>query len=232
MRVLFVFTLLAIFYSHCFGQNPVKIAGSMREAMWQGKLGAVIDLDTIADNRDLNGVGPVEFLTGEILIIDGKAFKSSVTSDTSMHVEQTFKIKAPFFVYATVNQWQEVIIPDSVHTIAQLERYLNNISKTMKQPFAFKLSGVVKEATFHVVNLSPGTEVRSPKQSHAGKRNFRLQNEEVQIIGFFSTEHQGVFTHHDSFIHMHLITTDLQKMGHVDQLYIEKDNVNLYLPIK
>jgi len=42
------------------------------------------------------------------------------------------------------------------------------------------------------------------------------------MIGFFSTKHKGVFTHHGSFLHMHLISEDESKMGHLDNLGIEE----------
>jgi len=70
--------------------------------------------------------------------------------------------------------------------------------------------------------------VSSPAEAHQGQTNYYLNNEEVEIVGFFSTEHQGVFTHHDSFLHMHLITKDKSLMGHLDEL--ELDKVTLYLP--
>jgi hypothetical protein len=62
------------------------------------------------------------------------------------------------------------------------------------------------------------------------EKHYNYQNEDAEIIGFFSTEHKGVFTHHDSFLHMHLITKDESKMGHLDELKIGK--MKLYLPKK
>jgi acetolactate decarboxylase len=37
----------------------------------------------------LYGLGTVEYLEGEILIIDGKSYKSMVNSDSTMKVEET-----------------------------------------------------------------------------------------------------------------------------------------------
>jgi acetolactate decarboxylase len=72
--------------------------------------------------------------------------------------------------------------------------------------------------------------VSSPEDAHKGQTNYNLKNEEVVIIGFFSTEHKGVFTHHDSFLHLHLITKDERKMGHLDMA--EFNEMELYLPKK
>ena len=70
----------------------------------------------------------------------------------------------------------------------------------------------------------------SPDEAHQGQTIYKIINEDAEIIGFFSTEHQGVFTHHDSFLHMHLITKDESKMGHLDELAIGE--MKLYLPNK
>lgn len=68
----------------------------------------------------------------------------------------------------------------------------------------------------------------SPKEAHQSQMNYELKNEDVEIIGFFSTEHQGIFTHHDSYLHMHLITKDIKKMGHLDEITF--GDMTLYLP--
>ena len=67
---------------------------------------------------------------------------------------------------------------------------------------------------------------------HQGQTNYMLENSEVEIVGFFSTEHKGIFTHHDSNVHMHLITTDRKKMGHLDKVFFGNGSMKLYLPKK
>ena len=52
--------------------NTVKVVGQMKDVMWKGQLYGNINLDTIANKTNLYGLGPVEYLAGEILIIDGK----------------------------------------------------------------------------------------------------------------------------------------------------------------
>lgn len=209
--------------------HAVKLVGAMKNVMWKGELGGTIYLDTIADKKNLYGLGPVEYLAGEILIIDGKSYQSSAVTDTSMQVEETYHIKAPFFGYANITRWQEQNLPDSIQTIQQLEGYLNAITKTSPRPFLFKLSGVVEQATIHIVNLPKGSTVSSPTEAHAGQVNYPLTDEPADIIGFFSTAHKAIFTHHDTYLHMHLITTDRKKMGHLDKVLL-KAPMQLYLP--
>src|SRR5690606_1445105 len=212
--------------------NEVKIVGEMRNVMWKGQLGGNIDLDTIANKTNLYGLGPVEYLRGEILIIDGRAYKSTVVSDSTMKVEATYDIKAPFFGYANISQWSEEVLPDSVQTIQQLERYLDAITQSSPRPFMFKLSGTVEEAIIHVVNLPEGSKVSSPEEAHQGQVNYELKNEPADIVGFFSTGHRDVFTHHVTYLDMLLITKDLQQMGHLDEVVFEKGAMKLYLPVE
>jgi acetolactate decarboxylase len=138
-------------------------------------------------------------------------------------------MQAPFFGYTHVAQWRQQPLPDSVQSIAQLEAWLLTIAGS-NQTFAFRLKGKVQAATIHVVNLPAGTTVSSPDDAHQGQRRFRLQNLEAEVLGFFSTRHQAVFMHHDSFLHMHLISADKKWMGHVDALLLQPGAIQLLLP--
>lgn len=210
--------------------NTVKVVGAMNNVMWRGQLYGTIDLDTISNKQHLYGLGPVEYLSGELLISDGQSYKSTVLTDTRMKIEETFKAKAPFFVYANVDSWKEHQLPNSIQTIQQLEVYLDQITKTSKRPFAFKLTGIVETATVHLVNLPKGTKVSTPDEAHHGQKNFKLTNEQAEIIGFFSKEYKAIFTHHDTFLHMHLMTVKKEKMGHLDEAMFKKGAMKLYLP--
>ena len=36
------------------------------------------------------------------------------------------------------------------------------------------------------------------------------------MIGFYSTEHRGIFTHADSSVHVHFVSADGRDSGHVE----------------
>ena len=210
--------------------EPVNIVGEMRNVMWKGELEGNIHLDTIANKTHLYGLGPVEYLRGEIVILDGKAYRSSVLSDTTMIVNETYELKAPFFAYTHISSWREQTLPDSVQTIPQLEQFLDKLTQSPIRPFMFKLSGTVEEALIHVVNLPEGSAVSSPEEAHQGQVDYKINDRPSDIVGFFSTAHQTIFTHHDTFLHMHLITADRQMMGHLDDVVFAKGSMKLYLP--
>ncbi|WP_274474312.1 acetolactate decarboxylase [Mangrovimonas aestuarii] len=208
----------------------INIVGAMKNVMWKGELGSSIDLDTISNKKGLYGLGPEVYLTGELLINNGKSYVSKVASDSTMTVEKRFDVSAPFFVHSNVIEWNEIELPNNIKSIEDLEKFIDEKTLDFKRPFTFKLIGQVSNAIIHIQNLPAGTKVSSPKEAHQGQINYGLRNEDAEIIGYFSTEHKGVFTHHDSFLHMHLITADETKMGHLDELEIGK--MKLYLPKK
>lgn len=224
---------LAINYQLLAQSHPasaVKAVGAMKNVMWQGKLYGTINLDTITAKTHLYGLGPVEYLSGEILILDSVSYKSTIVNDSSVVVEQTFQVKAPFFVYANVGKWKEQTLPDTIQNLKQLEAYLDAITKNATRPFAFRLTGIVTSASIHVVNLPKGKEVRNPNDAHTGQKSYNLPEKAVEILGFFSTEHQAIFTHHDTYLHLHLITADKTMMGHLDEVTFKKGAIKLSLP--
>jgi len=232
MKTFSWFPVLLIFFQSSAQsvKSPVKIIGAMKNVMWQGELQGKIFLDTIKEKRHLYGMGPSEFLNAELLIVDGRSYRSSVLTDNTMQVEETYNSKAPFFGYVNIERWMEENIPGKTKTLKELEQYLEVKTRNRSGPFFFRLSGMVSEAKIHIVNLPPGTTVKSPGDAHTGRVFYSLRNEEVDIIGFFSTAHQAVFTHHDTFLHMHLISSDKKKMGHLDELLFDPGKMKLFLP--
>lgn len=229
--LLFCLTTLILSETHAqCGSHEVNIVGQMKDVMWKGQLYGKIHLDTLPDKTHLYGMGPVEGLTGEILINNGRAWKSTVVSENHMKVEETYDLRAPFFAYARIEKWQEMILPDSIRTMINLENHLLHLVPDCPGPFMFKLMGKVETATIHIVNLPPGSKVSSPEDAHRGKISYHLREAESEIVGFFSTRHQGVFTHKNTFLHMHLITADQKKMGHLDEVAFKKGGIKLYLP--
>lgn len=232
-----LFILLILFCFNCKSNtkeqqnntySDVVSVAAMKDVMWKGELYSKIQLDTISPKEGLYGLGPEAYLSGEIVINNGNTYVSRVLSDSTMTVTKNTIAEAPFFVYANVNDWYKTKLPSHIKSIKDLELFIDNKTKDKKRPFAFKLEGGISKATIHIQNLPKGTKVSSPKEAHQGQTNYKLDNEEVEIIGFFSTEHQGVFTHHDSFLHMHLITKDETKMGHLDSVVF--DEMTLLLP--
>ena len=209
--------------------SGVEHSGAMRNVMWKGELYATLKTDTLPDNRHLYGLGPVEGLKGEILILDGITYVSKIENDGSMKVNQEKQVGAPFFVYGRCDEWKQFPLTPSTVALADLEKLLDSISVTFTKPFLFRLTGQFPSAVIHVVNLPDGIKVTNPEMAHTNQSNFQLEKQEAEIVGFFSKEHSGVFIHHDSFVHCHLITSDKKQMGHLDALVIDPGLTTLWI---
>jgi len=209
-------------------ENKVIAVGAMKDVMWKGELEGIIRIDTITPKEGLYGLGPLAGLQGELLINDGELIVSTIEENNRIKVAKNVNASAPFFVYANNLEWQKEQLTKEVRSVKEIETYLNDAKGEYTEPFVFKLKGSISKALIHVQNLPDGTKVTNPKEAHQGQVDVELGPQAVEIIGFYSTRHQRVFTHHDSFIHMHLISDDGLYMGHLDE--VEVKDMSLYLP--
>ena len=81
------------------------------------------------------------------------------------------------------------------------------------------------------INWKDGDTIHNHKKHKESGLNGTLANRRVQIIGFYSTKHKAVFTHHTTNMHMHFKTDDNAIAGHIDDLSFNQ-TVTLKLPKK
>ena len=231
MRKILLF-LLAIFVFSCSTKkttiSEVKWSGAMKNVMKKGELFGTIHLDTISNKKHLYGIGPIEYLAGEITVFDGKSYVSRVNADSTMTVVESYDVKAPFFVYANVENWSPLEVPKTVFDLESLESFLTSLPNSDEKPFAFKMEVEVAETDVHVVNLPKHIKtVSSHEEAHQGQVNYILKDKKANLIGFYSAHHHAVFTHHDTNLHVHLITEDKKDMGHVESITFK--NLKLWI---
>ncbi len=207
---------LTIFTStSLLAQCPTKVqhAGTMRETLKNGKTDAVLNLDTL-EKKGLFGIGPLAKLAGEITVANGEIYVSSVGEDPKHRTLKTDQAGSPFFVYANVRTWT-IIRSQSVNDIVEIDSVLNKttIGGHGDCAFPFVIKGKFEKLKFHVLE-GPG---RKSVFEHHGVKG--------TLIGFFSRNHKGLFTHHDSNIHIHFLSDDKTLAGHVDNVVFLSDNV-------
>lgn len=217
-------------FSSIFAQSSIpSVIGEMKNVMWKGELAGVIKLDTVSTKQNLYGLGPIEYLKGEIMMVDGVTYTSTVVDETKMLVKTKKEVSAPFFAYANISEWSEVEIVSSVKDLQSLEIFLSQYFSTVDMPFFFKLEGLFKNAEIHIVNLPAGTNVKSPQEAHQGQVNYKLSEGNATLLGFFSRKHKAIFTHHDTFMHIHLITAEKDKMGHLEHIDFNPNQMKLFV---
>ena len=101
-------------------ESRIQTVSAMRNVMWKGELEGKMNLDTIQMKDNLYGLGPVEYLQGEILINNGKSYVSKVRNDSTMVVEESSDVKAPFFVYGWQSDWKIQSLPKEIGNLTDL----------------------------------------------------------------------------------------------------------------
>ena len=82
------------------------------------------------------------------------------------------------------------------------------------------LAGAASAADLRAVTDSAGRRVEVPA---------RVERAAVEVIGFWSRWHRGIFTPRDSDLHMHVRTLDDRMSGHLETIELAS-GASLWLP--
>jgi len=197
-----------------------------------GKAAESVSLERFDGLESLYAVGPLDQARGEVSIYDSIPLISEV-HDGRVNVTIDSCRHAAFLVYAIVENWRRVTVRNPIKTEQQLENHLLAWAVTsgidVDQPFAFLLNGLIAQATFHIL-CNRGRGTYNAERHEKSKVRFPIANESVEVIGFYSRRHRGIFTPRDSNFHMHVRTLDNRFSGHLEAFNWEY-GVMLYLPI-
>jgi hypothetical protein len=209
----------------------VEWFGSQRDFI-AGKADEALSLERFDGVESLYAVGPLEQARGEVSIYDSIPLISEV-HEGRVNVTIDSCRRAAFLVYAIVENWRRVTVRNPIKTEQQLEDHLLAWAVTsgidVDQPFAFLLNGLIAQATFHIL-CNQGRGTYNAERHEKSKVRFPIANESVEVIGFYSRRHRGIFTPRDSNFHMHVRTLDNRFSGHLEVFNWEY-GVMLYLPI-
>ena len=224
-----IYILFVIFLVSCTSstsKSSVKVGGEMKDVMWKGDLKGKIATDSL-NSKETYGLGPIEFLKGEIVVFEGQSYVSKVVDSILHKVSKVPSVSAPFFVYSSNSDLKIVKFNRENYTLKELEEYVNLVYKDYDQPLLIRIDGVFEDIKLHSVNLPEGKKVSSPDEAHQGLTQYDFKNISGSLIGFFSRHHKAVFTHHDSFFHSHFISDDRKVLGHIDETKFNSKNVKI-----
>jgi len=220
MKLIFSFLLLISLTIPLVAQNPdVKSAGELRKIMFDADLSTKIRLDTLP-RENLLAIGIVDSLQGEISIINGKVLISAI-KNTYINTDTSLNYGATFLVYAYVKNWKVVLIEEEVHGLEALEMLVkkkafeNGIDLT--RPFPFLVKTWVKNMSYRVINWQSGTLHTSATHSQFAHELW-LSASTIMLAGFYSENHEGIYTNLNSKIIAHAITTEPMTAGHLETI--------------
>ncbi len=209
----------------------VKVSGAMKNIMMQGDLSAHINLDTL-NKTHLFALGPVAGLKGEIIILDGKIFSTELQEKQLLNQQNKIS-QAAMLVYSHIEKWKPVRSKVKINNYAELEKLVETTAIAngydTEIPFAFKIETTPEKANYHVIDWKEGAmhTMENHKQfSYAGQVNTPLV-----LVGFYSKHHQSIFTHHTTYMHIHLLEEKTKTVGHLDDIQLN-GQITIYLPEK
>ena len=228
--------IIIMFFSVCKNTNnktkktKVKFYGALRTIM-SGNIQPVISLDSLSNKKHFYALGAVENLKGEIQIFDSKPSNSFVF-ENNLQIKGTYSLKAALIVSSEVEEWDSFQI-ENIKVKSDLEAMIFETAKNnginVEKPFPFLLEGRVASLDWHVINWKEGDTIHSHKKHKEAGLKGTIKNRQVQIIGFYSTKHKAIFTHHTTNMHMHFKTEDNTIAGHIDDLILNQ-KITLKLP--
>jgi acetolactate decarboxylase len=210
--------------------TEVKYSGVLRTLM-SGNIQSVISLASLSTKKHLYALGAVENLKGEIQIFDGKPSNSFVV-DSILQIRDSYNLKASLLVYAEVEEWTASEV-SNITTKSDLEELIFETAKSnginIEKPFPFLLEGTITSLDWHVINWKDTDTIHDHKKHKESGLNGTLNNKYVEILGFYSTKHKAIFTHHTTNVHMHFKTKNKAIAGHIDDLELS-ETLTLKLP--
>lgn len=202
----------------------IKTYGALRAIMHEGKVGPEVTLDSVLPDGSLFGVGALSELRGEITIISGEVFLAYPVGTDSVRVESALKTEesAALLVTAAVHVWTSATLDSAVeldHLDAVVARLASQAGQDTSGIIPFLIRGRVEDLKWHVID---GARLSTDDQTHESHQRAAVSKSEpeamVTMVGFYSSHHQGTFTHRDSRTHIHVVLDDLSASGHVDQV--------------
>ncbi len=219
LKTLMSLSIILIFSCMRNNQGQVVHFGALKNFMHKGDISAKADLKKLESISNLYAIGAVEKLKGEILILNGRPFTTTVQNGKLIN-DNTFNHKASLLVYAPVTAWSSYIIPDSVMTLNQLELFIEKVSlkegRSVNNPFPFLIEGKISSANWHVIDWDETDTVHTHEKHKNSGLSGIIQDKMVTLLGFYSRHHKTIFTHHSTYMHIHILTEDEQISGHLD----------------
>lgn len=209
----------------------LNYVGRMRDVIMEGRRAGILSLRDLRQAGHPYGLGPVAGLAGEIALLDGRILVSAVDADGGVRVSEVEDVSVPFFVWADVQAWRTSGIDAPVASLGDLAREVGEAGRArdLGDAFPFLVSGEFRVLDYHVMAGEEGAPVGMEAHLRM-QRHFHLRETKATLVGFWSSRHQGVFTHAGSSVHVHFVAGDVSSAGHLENVEAATGQLTLHLP--
>jgi len=200
-------------------------------ALKTGDLSSHANLADFQALENLYALGPVTRMGGEVTVFDSQPAVALVR-DGKVTVSSAWDYQPPFFVYSQVPQWQAIALPEDVRDMAQLQLFIESTAAEhgidLEQAFAFRVTAKATQLGYHVFNMPPDAVIGEQPLSNYNTA-WNTEHSEVELLGFYSRHHEGVFLGAGARMHIHFRSDDGTQAGHVDGFQLDAGG-QLWLP--
>jgi acetolactate decarboxylase len=230
MKKAVVATLFACACSGAPRPPTVRVFGAVHAIMAEGKTEATVALADVVPGAHTWALGALSGLRGEILVLDDRPLASypdggKVRLDLEARGEQ-----AALLVAARVEDWTRVPVAADIPA-AELEAKIAELAAAAGvdpgKPFPFRVEGRLLGLSWHIHDAGQ----LPPDATHDDRMRAALRGSlasaEGSALGFYSTQHGGVFTHMGRRTHIHAWLPAEGIMGHCDEVGVAAGSVLL-----
>lgn len=234
MNRLVYFIAITIVLSSCTEKNSIEVRtiSTMKKVMMGQDLSMNVLWDTIP-KENLYALAPLGRIQGELTIVNGTIYTSEVDSNNTIVIQNNWDVNSPFAVYANVAEWLSFETVEKIENERELQALIENIAGKngydLNTAFPFRVLGDFSSIDFHIISKPIDEKENSHELHNKAKKHFLLKNTNAELVGFYSRNHEGVFTHKGHYIHTHIIDENKTNMGHLENLSTE-NKIKILLP--
>lgn len=213
------------------------VIGDRTKMLSEGDLSASVRLSAVPDGPGSVAVGPVAGLRGEVTMVDGALFVSTMEAGAQVvAAPDPEDVGAVFLAYGRADAWQRVEIPQRAEGLDGIEALVRDAAEAGGVPtgpgegFPFVIEGRAERLGYHVIFAGGHGGSHDHAAHKRAKVPFEANGREVRIAGVFvPKEAVGRVTHPGRRTHLHVIVGEAEGAGHVDAVAMAPGAV-LYLP--
>ena len=231
----YILLLVSLFISSTVAAEAIEVKsyGHYKKMIHKKNTDGVVGLEMAIPKKNSYAVGAIQGGAGEITVLNGKIYLDYGQDGigNSVHIIPPHE-KAVLLATSTVDKWQSAKIKKPLPKGDLFKAILSKAKELgldTTKPFPFLLEGRFKNLEIHVINgQNPkfGGHGSKEKMFHMAKET--KGHQAATIVGFYSADDQGTYTHPGESWHLHTIIDDIG--AHVDEIHSGM-GVTLKLPV-
>lgn len=213
--------------------HETMFVGDLRQIA-KDELKGSVDLSEIVAKPGVYGIGMLDGLDGELLILDGRAYLGQRTLNANSTLLNGDS-RVAFGAFAFVDHWAEIQIPETANSFKSLTVFIAEQLRAhgyrLDYPVPIRIQAEAIGLRWFIVggsgNLKPSPRESFVRQIVRGG----LDEVDFEAFGIHSRAHHGIYTGTGSDLHLHFRTKAPEPfVAHLDDHVMLKPGGRLLFP--